>query len=289
MDYTHSENILAEFLQHVMLERLEKNIYRGRLLDLGYVAAHGGEILAQALSAACQTVPNNKTVHSFHSYFFRAGNPKRDFLHVVERVTEGKSFSSRRVRVVQKGLDICSLVASFHIEEPGFEHQDSPPEVSGPDGIESDLERSRRLADQLPEEWRDYSLRKKPIEIRQVDPDDPSNACKKQPVKYNWVRTSSRMPDNEASHKCLLTYASDFYLGGVSQQPHGAGWAQGMKVVSLDHAVWFHRDFRMDDWLLYAMSSPGSSGGRGMNVGKFYTREGVLVASVAQECLMRRP
>jgi acyl-CoA thioesterase II len=280
-------NALEAMLRLLKLEQSEENIFSSRFTDLAYGGVCGGEIIAQALSAAYQTVSGEKAAHSLHTYFVKPGNSTDPVQYRVERVNEGKSFSLRQVRATQNNREICSLSVSFHVEESGFQHQAPPPDVPGPEGLESDLERYRRIADQLPQQWREHMLLEKPIEIRQVDPDDPFAAPKKDPVKYNWVKTIGRMPDNPIAHRCLLAYASDFYLGGVAQQPHGVNWTRGMQVASIDYAIWFHRDFRVDDWLLFAMNSPVASGCRGMNFGKFFTKEGTLVASVVQECLMR--
>jgi acyl-CoA thioesterase-2 len=186
------------------------------------------------------------------------------------------------------GRAIFSMSASFQIEEPGFDHQDEAPEVPGPDGIESELERNRRIADKIPEQVRERILCDKPIEIRPVNPINPFSPEKMAPVKHNWFRTISRMPDDFAAHQYLLAYASDFHLVGTSLYPHGhSPWEADMQIASLDHAMWFHRDFRMDDWLLYVMNSPSSTGARGISFAKVYTRDGNLVASVAQEGLIR--
>ncbi len=280
-------NALESMLRLLKLKQLDEDTFSSRFTDLAYGGVCGGEIIAQALSAAYQTVSNEKTAHSLHTYFVKPGSSMEPVQYRVDRLNDGKSFSLRQVRAIQNSREICSVTLSFHVREPGFRHQDPPPNVAGPDGIESDFERSYRMSDQLPEKWREYALLEKPIEIRQVDPDDLFTSPKKDPVKFNWVRTAGRMPDHVVSHQCLLAYASDFYLGGVAQQPHGVNWSQGMQVASIDYAILFHRNFRMDEWLLYAMNSPVSSGSRGMNFGKFYTRNGTLVASVVQECLMR--
>ena len=180
------------------------------------------------------------------------------------------------------------MSASFQIEESGFEHQDAAPEVVGPEGLESELERAQKMADRIPENVRDRILCEKPIEIRPVNPIDPFEPEKRKPDKYNWFKTISRMPDDPAAHQYLLAYASDFYIVGTSLYPHGhVFWGQGMQTASLDHAMWFHRPVRMDDWLLYVMHSPNASGARGLNFGKVYTRDGELVATIAQEGLIR--
>jgi acyl-CoA thioesterase-2 len=281
-------NVLEELLGLLRLEKIEENIYRGQSQELGFGTVFGGQVLGQALSAAYQTVPETRRAHSLHAYFLRHGDDTKPIVYEVDCIRDGKSFTTRRVRAVQKGRAIFSMSASFQIEEPGFDHQASAPEVPGPDGIESELEMARKVANKIPEGIRERILCDKPIEIRQVNPINPFAPEKMEPVKYNWFRAISRMPDDSAVHQYLLAYASDFYLSATSLYPHGHSyWEQDMQMASLDHAMWFHRDFRMDDWLLYAMYSPNASRARGLSFGEVYTRGGRLVATVAQEGLVR--
>jgi acyl-CoA thioesterase II len=281
-------NVLEELLKLLKLEKIEENIFRGQSQDLGFGTVFGGQVLGQALSAASQTVPETRQAHSLHAYFLRQGDATKPIVYDVDCIRDGKSFTTRRVRAIQKGRAIFSMSVSFQIQETGFDHQDTAPEVSGPDGIESDLEMSRKVADRIPEKVRDRILCEKPIEIRQVNPINPFAPEKKKPIKYNWFRAISQMPEDPAVHQYLLAYASDFHLVGTSLYPHGHSfWEQEMQMASLDHAIWFHRDFRMDDWLLYVMHSPNASGARGLNFGRVYTLDGKLVASVAQEGLIR--
>jgi len=281
-------NVLEELLKLLKLEKIEENIFRGQSQDLGFGTVFGGQVLGQALSAASQTVPETRQAHSLHAYFLRQGDATKPIVYDVDCIRDGKSFTTRRVRAIQKGRAIFSMSASFQIQETGFDHQDTAPEVPGPDGIESELEMSRRVADRIPEKVRDRILCEKPIEIRPVNPINPFAPEKKKPVKYNWFKAISQMPDDPAAHQYLLAYASDFHLVGTSLYPHGHSfWEQDMQMASLDHAIWFHRDFRMDDWLLYVMHSPNASGARGLNFGRVYTMDGKLVASVAQEGLIR--
>jgi acyl-CoA thioesterase-2 len=288
MDVCVQGNVLEELLGLLKLEKIEENIFRGQSQDLGFGTVFGGQVLGQALSAAYQTVPESRRAHSLHAYFLRQGDDSKPIVYEVDCIRDGKSFTTRRVRAVQKGHAIFSMSASFQVEENGFDHQDKLPEVPGPEGIESELEMSRRVADGIPEKVRDRILCEKPIEIRPVNPIDPFAPQKRPPVKYNWFRAISRMPDDPSAHQYLLAYASDFHLSGTSLYPHGHSyWEPDMQMASLDHAMWFHRPFRMDDWLLYAMHSPNASGARGLSFGKVYTRDGTLVASVAQEGLIR--
>ncbi|MCD4715792.1 MAG: acyl-CoA thioesterase II [Desulfobacterales bacterium] len=281
-------NVLEELLKLLKLEKIEENIFRGQSQDLGFGTGFGGQVRGQALSAASQTVPETRQAHSLHAYFLRQGDATKPIVYDVDCIRDGKSFTTRRVRAIQKARAIFSMSASFQIQETGFDHQDTAPEVSGPDGIESELEMSHRVADRIPEKVRDRILCEKPIEIRPVNPINPFAPEKKKPVKYNWFKAISQMPDDPAAHQYLLAYASDFHLVGTSLYPHGHSfWEQDMQTASLDHAMWFHRDFRMDDWLLYVMHSPNASGARGLSFGRVYTMDGKLVASVAQEGLIR--
>ena len=281
-------NVLEELLKLLKLEKIEENIFRGQSQDLGFGTVFGGQVLGQALSAASQTVPETRQAHSLHAYFLRQGDATKPIVYDVDCIRDGKSFTTRRVRAIQKGRAIFSMSTSFQIQESGFDHQDTAPEVPGPDGIESELEMSRKVADRIPEKVRDRILCEKPIEIRPVNPINPFAPEKKEPVKYNWFKTISQMPDDAAAHQYLLAYASDFHLVGTALYPHGHSfWERDMQMASLDHAIWFHRDFRMDDWLLYVMHSPNASGARGLSFGRVYTLDGKLVASVAQEGLIR--
>ena len=281
-------DVLGELLTLLKLETIEENIFRGQSQDLGFGNVFGGQVLGQALSAASQTVPAERRAHSLHAYFMRSGDASRPIVYTVDCIRDGRSFTTRRVVAVQKGRAIFSMSASFQIEEPGFDHQDEAPAVPGPEGLERELDAARRLADRIPPGLREKLLCRKPIEIRHVNPVDPFAPEKKAPVKYVWFRAIDRMPDDVAAHQYLLAYASDFNLVATSLYPHGyTFWQPEMQVASLDHAMWFHREFRMDDWLLYAMESPNACKARGLNIGRIFTRDGKLVASVAQEGLIR--
>ena len=282
------ENVLEELLKLLKLEKIEENIFRGQSQDLGFGNVFGGQVLGQALSAAYQTVPAERTAHSLHAYFLRKGDAAKPIIYNVDCIRDGKSFTTRRVVAIQYGRAIFNMAASFQIDEPGFEHQQSPPEVAGPEGIESELQRQMKFADRIPESIRDKILCKKPIEIRPVNPVQPFSPEKKKPERYAWIKTIDQMPDDPSVHQCLLAYASDFGLVSTSLYPHGHGyWEADMQIASLDHAMWFHRDFRMDEWLLYVITSPNACSARGLSNGRIYTREAKLVAFVAQEGLIR--
>jgi acyl-CoA thioesterase-2 len=283
------ENVLQQLLQLLELEKIEENIFRGQSQDLGFDSVFGGQVLGQSLSAAYRTVSADRRAHSLHAYFLRMGDARRPIVYQVDRIRDGKSFTTRRVVALQNGLAIFNMSASFQVEEPGFEHQESPPpQIPGPEGVPSERELAQRVADKIPAVIRDKLLCRKPIEIRPIDPINPFSPEKRAPVRYCWFRAIDRMPDDPAVHQYLLAYASDFGLVITSLYPHGYSfWEPDMQVASLDHAMWFHRDFRMDDWLLYIMTSPNANRARGLNNGRVYTRDGKLVASIAQEGLIR--
>ncbi len=281
-------NVLEELLRLLKLEKIEENIFRGQSQDLGFGNVFGGQVLGQSLSAASRTVSPDRAAHSLHAYFLRPGDPTRPIVYTVDCIRDGKSFTTRRVVAVQKGRPIFSMSASFHADEPGFDHQDEMPDVPGPEGLECELDTAKRFADRIPTGIREKLLCPKPIEIRHVNPVNPFEPEKMPPQKYVWFRTSGDMPDDSAAHRYLLLYASDFNLVTTSLYPHGhTFWEPAMQIASLDHAMWFHRDFRMDEWLLYAMSSPSAGKARGMAIGRIFTREGKLVATVSQEGLIR--
>jgi acyl-CoA thioesterase-2 len=282
------ENVLEELLTLLKLEKIEKNIFRGQSQDLGFGSVFGGQVLGQALSAAYQTVPSDRLAHSMHAYFLRPGIATKPIVYDVDCIRDGKSFTTRRVVAIQKGRAIFNMSASFQINEPGFDHQDKAPKVVPPEDLQSELELAHRVADKIPLKVRDKILCKKPIEMRTVNPINPFSPEKREPVRYTWLKAIEPLQVDFAVHQYLLAYASDFGLLSPSLYPHGhSPWETEMQVASLDHAMWFHRDFRMDDWLLYVMKSSNAGQARGLGDGKIYTRQGQLVASVAQEGLIR--
>lgn len=282
------ENVLKELLSLLKLEKIEESIFRGESQDLGFGNVFGGQVLGQALSAASQTVDSERQAHSMHGYFMRAGDSTKPIVYTVDCIRDGKSFTTRRVVAVQKGRPIFSMSASFQKYETGFEHQDEMPDVPGPQGIESQIEKARKIAHKIPKNMLDKMICEKPIEIRVVNPVNPFDPQKMPPVKYAWFKAIDTMPDDIAVHRYMLAYASDFNLVTTSLHPHAKTfWSPNMQLASLDHAMWFHRDFRMDEWLLYAMNSPSACRARGLNIGNVFTMEGKLVASVAQEGLIR--
>lgn len=281
-------DVLHELLQLLRLERIEHNLFRGQSQDLGWGAIFGGQVLGQALSAAVQTVPPERPVHSLHGYFLRQGDASKPVVYDVDCIRDGGSFTTRRVVAIQNGQPIFSMSASFQQLEEGYDHASPMPQLPGPDGLESEGELLRRHADAIPAKLRTIATAARPIEIRPIEPINPLRPEKKPPHRGVWFRAVDALPDDPAVHRYLLAYASDFHFLSTAMQPHAISWlVPGMQVASLDHAMWFHRPFRMDEWLLYAVDSPSASGGRGLVRGQLFTREGVLVASTAQEGLIR--
>ena len=282
-------NVLTELVELLALERIEQNLFRGQSQDLGWGAVFGGQVLGQALSAAEQTVGEARSIHSFHSYFLRTGDARRPIVYDVDCIRDGKSFTTRRVVAIQGGRAIFSMAASFQKAETGFEHQAEMPKAPGPESLASETDLARAAADRIPPAFRERALAERPIEVRPVEPIDPLNPKPRPPQRMMWYRASGRLPDEPSVHQYLLAYASDSNFLGTAMLPHGVSWlSPGMQVASLDHAMWFHRPFRFDEWLLYVVDSPSASSARGLVRGQFFTEAGVLVASTLQEGLIRR-
>ncbi|MEZ4408948.1 MAG: acyl-CoA thioesterase II [Polyangiales bacterium] len=283
------QHVLADLIELLALERIDRDLFRGRSQDLGWGAIFGGQVLGQALSAAAQTVTADRPVHSLHGYFLRAGDLDRPIVYQVDRLRDGKSFTTRRVVAVQEGEAIFSLEASFQLDEEGFDHQDPMPDVPAPETLRSERDLAVAVADKLPPTLRAIATAERPIEIRPVEPRNPLRPKVTEPRRHLWYRAIDALPDDAALHRYLLAYASDFSFLGTALDPHGVSWiTPGMQVASLDHVMWFHRPFRFDDWLLYAVDSASASGARGLVRGRFFDRHGRLVASSAQEGLIRK-
>ncbi|MCG7373814.1 MULTISPECIES: acyl-CoA thioesterase II [Pseudomonas] len=281
--------VLDDLVALLSLESIEENLYRGRSQDLGFPQLFGGHVLGQALSAASQTVDASRQVHSLHGYFLRPGDVTIPVVYEVDRVRDGGSFTTRRVTAIQKGKPIFFCSASFQGLEPGFEHQSEMPDVPDPDSLASELDYIQQFAQFIPEPTREKLLAPKPIEIRPVKVTHPFDPEPTAPSRHVWFRANGQLPDNPALHRYLLAYASDFNLLPTSLLPHGISyWNKEMQVASLDHAIWFHQPLRVDEWLLYSMDSPWAGGARGLCRGSIYNRAGQLVASVAQEGLIRK-
>lgn len=282
-------DVLTELLDLLSLEKIEENLFRGRSQDLGWGNVFGGQVLGQALSAAAQTVPEDRPVHSLHGYFLRTGDAKLPIVYNVDCIRDGRSFTTRRVVAIQKGKAIFNMAASFQVIEDGYEHADTMPEVPPPEDLKSDRELALAMLDKIPEKMRERATAERPVEIRAVNPYNPMRPRVMEPHRHVWYKASGALPDDPSVHRYLLAYASDFNLIGTAMLPHGVSWlSPGMQVASLDHAMWFHRDFRFDDWLLYEIDSPSAGGARGLARGRFFDRQGRLVASTTQEGLMRQ-
>jgi len=280
--------VLEQLVALLNMEAIEEDLFRGASQDLGYRQLFGGQVLGQSLSAASQTVCGGRLVHSLHGYFLRAGDAGLPIVYQVERVRDGGSFSTRRVTAIQKGKPIFTCAASFQGVEDGFEHQAQMPQVQGPDELKSETELARMVADKLPERMRERAISDKPIDIRPVSRNNPFDPKPAEPVKHVWFRADGELPENPALHQYLLAYASDFGLLTTSMLPHGVSvWQKFMQVASLDHSIWFHRPIRMDEWLLYSMDSPWAGNARGFSRASIFNQAGELVASVAQEGLIR--
>jgi acyl-CoA thioesterase-2 len=277
---------LHRLLELLDLEQIEVNIFRGRSPDERRQRVFGGQVAGQALVAAGRTVPADRPVHSLHAYFIRPGDPAVPIVYTVDRVRDGRSFTTRRVSAIQHGETIFTLSASFHRPEPGPEHADPMPDVPPPEMVERTSDRLARLLGQLPPQMADN-----PIDLRSVGPlsveaeRDPSLRTTKNLV---WLRVDGELPDDPLLHVCLMTYASDMTLLDSVLLGHGLSWVDGRTSgASLDHAMWFHRPFRADRWLLYVQDSPVAQGARGLAHGEVFTAEGELVVSVMQEGLIR--
>jgi acyl-CoA thioesterase-2 len=281
-------DVLEQLIDVLKLKQLDELMFEGCSEDLGFKNVFGGQVCGQAMMAAYQTV-ENRLAHSMHGYFLRPGDHSLPIQYEAQIIRDGSTFSARRIIARQHNKEIFTLNISFQTPESGFDHQFDMPKTTDPDVLLSELEMRRRFKHLIPEKLRDQFTRDRPIEIRPVNPINYSNPDVRAPYKQNWFRAVAALPDDQALHHCILTYASDFGLLGTSMLPHGVSFAQkGMQVTSLDHSIWFHRPFRVDDWLLYDMDSPSASNGRGFNRGNIYNQNGELVASVCQEALIRQ-
>jgi len=279
--------ILKDLIELLSLERIEENIFRGDSRDIGSAQVFGGQVLGQALSAAQLTV-EGRIAHSLHAYFLRRGDMKAPIIYEVDRARDGGSFSNRRVVAIQHGRPIFNLAASFQIEEPGVEHWSDMPDVPGPDELADFSDVSEEVLAKLPEKMRRFLTVKRPFEIRPVTRPSLLEPQKQPPIKHVWFRAGDKLPDDGALHQNLLAYVSDYELLGTSILPHGLPFGQGKVIMaSLDHALWFHRPVRADKWLLYSMDSPNASGARGFARGQIFNERGELIASTAQEGLIR--
>ncbi|MDH4107008.1 MAG: acyl-CoA thioesterase II [Gammaproteobacteria bacterium] len=280
-------DVLEDLIQLLRLERIEDNIYRGQSRDIGSAQVFGGQVLGQALSAAHLTV-EGRVAHSLHAYFLRRGDMAAPIVYEVDRARDGGSFSVRRVVAIQHGRPIFNMAASFQVPEEGIEHQATMPEVDGPEGLPDVTDIPDGVLQRVPEKMRRFLTGKRPFEFRPVRPVNFVEPEKLPPSKHVWIRAVNRLPDDPALHQNLLAYVSDYELLGTSTLPHGLPFARGtVQMASLDHALWFHRPCRVDEWMLYSFDTPNAGGARGFARGQIFTRSGALAASTAQEGLVR--
>jgi acyl-CoA thioesterase-2 len=281
--------VLNELLALLKLETIEKGIYRGQSQDLGFRALFGGQVMGQALSAAQETVGADRLVHSLHSYFLRAGDAKKPVVYEVEDIRNGASFSTRRIKAIQNGKAIFYMTASFQCPEEGFDHQDVMPTVPNPDNLPSYNDFILKHQDAFPRAVREKYLAEKPIEIRPVQQYNWLQPEKTDSNYQIWLKTNGSLPDDLRIHSCMLAYASDFHFLPTALLPHGTSHLlPNFQIATIDHAMWFHRPFRFDEWLLYCIDSPTASNGRGLVRGQIFNRQGELVASTMQEGVIRQ-
>jgi acyl-CoA thioesterase II len=279
--------VLADLVRLLELERIEDNIFRGESRDVGSPRVFGGQVLGQALTAASYTV-EDRQVHSLHAYFLRGGDVNADIVYDVDRARDGRSFSNRRVVAIQHGRPIFNMAASFQVAEEGLEHQGQMPDVPGPHELTDAREIPPDVLAKIPEKMRRYLTHERPFEVRPVEPMPLLTPEKTAPIRHIWVKAVDPLPASIDLHRNLLAYLSDYQLVATATLPHGIRFELGnVQLASLDHAMWFHRPFRLDDWLLYSMQSPNASGARGLAFGQFFAPDGTLVASTAQEGLIR--
>ncbi len=284
-----SQDAVDQLLDILDLEEFEVNLFRGRSPQTGWQRVFGGQVIGQALVAAMRTVDDERPVHSLHGYFMRPGDPSVPIVYEAERYRDGRSFTTRRVVAIQHGKPIFTMAASFHKVEEGLTHQIDMSEVPQPEDLPTEKEMMVQLEDRMPEIMRRYFSRNRAIELRRASSRDFLDPKPSAPEQHVWIRPTGSIPDDPTVHQAILAYASDFTLLDTALVPHATNFFdQTLQMASLDHAMWFHRSFRADDWLLYSQDSPTSGGSRGFTRGSIYNREGVLVASAVQEGLIRK-
>jgi acyl-CoA thioesterase II len=279
---------LQQLFDHMELETLDENLYRSAHKNEGWGRVYGGQVLAQALLSATRTVPGDRHVHSLHAYFLRPGDLKHPIIYQVDRIRDGKSFTTRRIVAIQHGKAILNMSASFQVYEEGLSHQIEMPDVPPPEQCASRQQMAERFRGKISEDLLERFSRQFAIDLRHVDINSLFDNTPKEPKTSVWFKVNAQLPADYPLHAHLLAYASDMTLLQTSLRPHGQSlFDPKLQVASLDHTMWFHRPFRMDQWLLYSQDSPSSSQARGFNRGNIFTRDGVLVASVCQEGLIR--
>ena len=280
-------NAIETLLSILDLEPLEYNLFRGLSPQVGWQRVFGGQVIGQALVAAARTV-EGRGAHSLHAYFMRPGDPSIPIIYEVDRIRDGRSFVTRRVVATQHGKAIFSMSASFQLDEDGLDHQLAMPVVPPPEELPSESELKALIIESAPEPIKRYWQRERPLELRPVDFRHYISREPLEPVQQVWIRATGKLPDDPDIHRSVLAYASDMTLLDTALYPHGRSvFDRDLQAASLDHALWFHRPFRIDDWLLYSEDSPSASGGRGFSRGSLFSRDGMLIASVAQEGLIR--
>jgi len=282
---------IQEVVEILNLEPLELNLFRGRSPQSSWQRVFGGQVIGQALVAACRTVEDVATrpPHSLHAYFLLGGDPKVPIIYEVDRIRDGKSFTTRRVIAIQHGRAIFSMSVSFHVAEEGLSHQFKMPDVPKPEALPTEAEIKERILPLMPDPVRRYYERERPIELRPVEYRRYLGEEGEGGRFHMWIRATGRLPDEPAIHQCVLAYASDMTLLDAALIPHGRTvFNDDIMAASLDHALWFHRPFRADEWLLYAQDSPNLAGSRGFSRGLIFASDGTLIASVAQEGLLRQ-
>lgn len=278
---------IAALVDLLTLEQLDDNLFRGQNYQTPWGRVFGGQVLAQSIHAARRTVPEERIVHSMHGYFILGGDPKQPIIYNVDRIRDGRSFTTRRVVAIQKGRAIFNMSASFQIAEKGFTHQIPMPNVLPPEAVIPDEEWAKQYKKELPDLYKRYQV-ERPIEFRPVEKFNPLHPKKESPFRHIWLKANSPVPDDQFLHRELLAYAADYNLMGTSLLPHRDRFKRKqMQMASLDHAMWFHQDIKMDEWILYALDSPSASNSRGFSRGNFFNQAGVLVSSVVQEGLIR--
>jgi acyl-CoA thioesterase-2 len=288
-EQTGKPTAMETLISTLDIEPIEVDVFRGRSPQVGWQRVFGGQVIAQALMAAQRTVEGERFIHSLHAYFMRPGDPSVPIIYQVERIRDGSSFNTRRAVAIQHGKAIFALSASFQVEEPGFDHQIPIPPVPMPETLLGEQQIKEQYLAHAPAAVRKYWERERPIEIRPISLKHYFTNEKLEPRQDVWVRATGPVPDNRLYQAAVLAYLSDMTLLDASLHAHGTSiFDQNLQVASLDHAMWFHRPDKLDDWLLYTQDSPSASGARGLTRGSLFTRSGVLIASVAQEGLIRK-
>jgi acyl-CoA thioesterase-2 len=286
---TDPAGMIAQLESLLSVEELDRDLFRGARQPEGRGRVFGGQVIAQALMAGQRATEPERIPHSLHAYFMRAGDETIPIIYRVSRDYDGGSFSTRRIIAFQRGEPILNMAASFQRLEPGLAHQAEMPDTPDPDTLESEQDLRRSVADKVPEHLRDFFTRPRPFEIRHASPWTPLESEAQAPEQRVWFRTQAPVLGGPEMHRAMLAWATDMMLLSTGMRPHGLSWLRpGVQTASLDHAIWFHDDVRVDDWLLYAMDSPWGGRGRNFNRGMIFTRDGRLVASVTQEGLMRK-